>query len=216
MNIYKKFLKRIFDIIIAATFLLLFIPLMIIVSLLIKLEDGGEVFYKGLRIGRNGRPFHIIKFRTMVMDADKMGGSSTSNDDPRITRIGRVLRKYKLDELPQLINVLKGDMSIVGPRPEVEEYVRLFTEDEMKILSVRPGITDWASIWNPDEGKVLSKYDDPDRAYMEIIRPKKLELQKKYIDELSFISDVKIILLTIKTVIFRRQAHHSILQEINQ
>ena len=137
----------------------------------------------------------------MVINADKIGGPSTSDDDPRITRIGRWLRKYKLDELPQLINVMKGDMSIVGPRPEVKRYTDLFTEEEKIILSIRPGITDWASIWNADEGAILAGAEDSEQAYMELIRPTKLKLQMKYVRERSFLVDIKIIFLTIMVII---------------
>jgi len=135
----------------------------------------------------------MMKFRTMVANADRIGGSSTPDDDPRITRVGRWLRRYKLDELPQLVNVLKGEMSIVGPRPEVPEYVAMLTEDEREILSVRPGMTDWASIWNSDEGAALAGSDDPERTYLEKIRPEKIRLQREYIRRRSFWVDMRII-----------------------
>jgi lipopolysaccharide/colanic/teichoic acid biosynthesis glycosyltransferase len=136
----------------------------------------------------------------MVIDAENQGASSTSDDDPRITRIGKWLRKYKLDELPQLINVLRGDMSIVGPRPEVKKFTDLFSEEEKAILTVRPGITDWASIWNPDEGALLKGSLDPDRDYLEKIRPEKVRLQLKYVTERSFWIDLKIIFQTLLEV----------------
>jgi len=139
----------------------------------------------------------------MVADAEKIGGPSTADDDPRITKLGRFLRKYKLDELSQLINVLRGEMSLVGPRPEVQHYVDMFTEEEKAILSVRPGITDWASLWNPDEGAILAGSPDPEKAYMEKIRPQKLKLQLKYVRKHSFWIDLKIILLTLKSIIIR-------------
>ena len=139
----------------------------------------------------------------MVVNAEKLGGSSTADDDPRITKTGKFLRKYKLDELPQLINVLKGEMSFVGPRPEVQHYVDMFTEEEKAILDVRPGITDWASLWNPDEGAILKESKDPEKAYIEKIRPKKLKLQLKYVRKRSFWIDLKIILLTLKTIMIR-------------
>jgi lipopolysaccharide/colanic/teichoic acid biosynthesis glycosyltransferase len=137
----------------------------------------------------------------MVVNAENMGGTSTADDDPRITRVGRFLRRYKLDELPQLINVLKGEMSVVGPRPEVPFYVNMFTEEEKAILNVRPGITDWASIWNPDEGAILAGSPDPEKAYMEKIRPEKIRLQLKYIRERSFWVDLKIIFQTLVTIL---------------
>lgn len=203
MGVYEKHMKRMIDIVISLSALLALVPALIAIAIIIKIEDKGDSLYRGIRVGKGGREFNMYKFRTMVMNATDIGGSSTSDYDPRITNIGRALRKYKLDELPQLINVLKGDMSIVGPRPEVEEYVNMYNDDEKRILRVRPGITDWASLWNPDEGAVLSRYPDPDKAYLEIIRPKKLELQKKYVDELSFINDMRIIIMTMRTIIRR-------------
>ena len=183
---------------------MLFSPVFIVLSWLIR-KDGGSVFYRGERIGLHGAPFRIFKFRTMVVDAEKIGGASTADDDARITPVGKFLRKYKLDELPQLINVLKGDMSIVGPRPEVKHYTDLFTEEEKDILSVRPGITDWASIWNADEGAVLAGAVDPEKAYMESIRPKKLKLQMMYVRRHSLFIDFKIIWLTLLAIIRARE-----------
>ncbi len=198
--------KRIFDVIVSAIGLIMLLPVMLVIAYLIKREDGGPVFYRGVRVGRYGKSFRIYKFRTMVVDAEKLGGPSTADDDPRITRIGKILRKYKLDELPQLINVLKGEMSLVGPRPEVKFYVDMLSEEEKKlILSVRPGITDWASLWNPDEGAILAGSDDPERTYMEKIRPTKIKLQLKYVKERSFWTDLKIIFLTILTVITKKR-----------
>jgi len=197
--------KRIFDIIASGIGLIVLSPLMLIIAYLIKKEDGGPVFYRGVRVGKYGKPFRIYKFRTMVVDAEKIGGPSTADDDPRITRVGKILRKYKLDELPQLINVLKGEMSIVGPRPEVQFYVDMFTEEEKDILSVKPGITDWASLWNPDEGAILAGSPDPEKTYMEKIRPTKIRLQLKYVKERSFWIDLKIIALTILTVITKKR-----------
>jgi lipopolysaccharide/colanic/teichoic acid biosynthesis glycosyltransferase len=171
------------------------------IAILIKKEDGGPVFYRGSRVGRFGKLFRIFKFRTMVVNAEKHGGPSTADDDPRITKIGKFVRKFKIDELPQLINVLKGEMSFVGPRPEVQVYVDMFTEEEKAILSVRPGITDWASIWNPNEGAVLAGSPDPEKTYMEKIRPEKIRLQLKYVRERSFWNDLKIIAQTIVAII---------------
>ncbi len=196
-------LKSLFDTVFSFIGLVVFLPLMATIVILIRKEDGGPIFYRGIRIGRYGKPFKIFKFRTMVVNAEKLGGPSTADDDPRITKTGKYLRKYKLDELPQLINVLKGEMSFVGPRPEVQQYVDMFTEEEKAILSVRPGITDWASLWNPDEGAILKGSKDPERAYMEKIRPEKLKLQLKYVREGSFRIDLKIILLTLKTIMIR-------------
>jgi lipopolysaccharide/colanic/teichoic acid biosynthesis glycosyltransferase len=194
-------LKYLFDKILSSLGICTLAPLFLALFILIKSEDGGPVFYRGTRVGKYGRPFRVFKFRTMVVDAEKNGTSSTSDEDPRITRIGKFLRKYKLDELPQLINVLKGDMSIVGPRPEVKKFTELFSEEEKAILTVRPGITDWASIWNSDEGSVLAGAEDPDRAYFELIRPTKIKLQLKYVRESSLITDLKIILLTLLAIV---------------
>jgi lipopolysaccharide/colanic/teichoic acid biosynthesis glycosyltransferase len=189
-------MKRVFDLALSLLGFLICWPFLVVIGCMIRSEDKGPIFYRGERMGRNGIPFHIFKFRTMVVDAEKKGGSSTANDDPRVTSIGRKLRKYKLDELPQLLNVFRGDMSIVGPRPEVRLYTDMFTDEEKAILSVRPGITDWASIWNPDEGSVLAGAEDPEEAYMRLIRPTKVRLQLRYVGEQSLATDFKIIFLT--------------------
>ena len=196
-------LKRLFDIVFSTIGLMMFSPLLLVIAFLIKKEDGGPIFYRGVRVGRYGKSFNIFKFRTMVVNAEKIGGPSTADDDPRITRIGKFIRKYKLDEMPQLINVLKGEMSFVGPRPEVEHYVNMFTEGEKAILTVRPGITDWASLWNSDEGAILAGSPDPEKTYIEKIRPMKLKLQLKYVKERTFLTDFKIIFLTLKTIFIR-------------
>lgn len=189
-------MKRTFDIVTAAVGLVLLSPLLCLVALGIKREDGGPVFFRGLRVGRYGRPFRIYKFRSMVVDAERRGAASTAANDPRITRIGAFLRRYKLDELPQLINVLLGDMSLVGPRPEVQKFTDLYTDEEKLLLTLRPGITDWASIWNCDEAAVLAGAADPDQAYLELIRPKKIFLQLKYAREHSLRTDLRILFLT--------------------
>ncbi len=200
----QQSLKRAFDIITSLLGLLLLSPVLVCVGYLIWKEDGFPILYRGTRVGKDGRIFNILKFRTMVRNAEKMGGSSTADDDPRITKLGKRIRKHKLDELPQLLNVLRGDMSIVGPRPEVQHYVDLFTPEERAILSVRPGITDWASLWNPDEGALLAGSPDPEKTYLEKIRPQKLRLQLKYVRECCFAVDLKIIVLTLNTLMFRR------------
>jgi len=196
-------IKRTFDLACSLFGLTVLSLVFIMIGILIKLEDGGSVFYSGVRVGLNGIKFRMFKFRTMVLNADKMGGSSTADDDPRITKVGKLLRKYKFDEMPQLINVLIGEMSFVGPRPEVPFYVEMFTPEEKKILSVRPGITDWASLWDSDEGAILAGSLDPEKTYMEKIRPQKLRLQLKYIREHSFLGDIQIIFQTILKVIKR-------------
>jgi lipopolysaccharide/colanic/teichoic acid biosynthesis glycosyltransferase len=194
-------MKRTMDFCVSAAGLLLLSPVLFFISWRIRNQDGGPVFYRGARVGFHGKPFRIYKFRTMVVNAEKIGGPSTADDDPRITGIGKFLRKNKLDELPQLINVLKGEMSIVGPRPEVKHYVDMFSEEEKAILTVRPGITDWASIWNSDEGAVLAGSADAEKAYMEKIRPEKIRLQLKYVRERSLWVDVKIIFETIRIIV---------------
>ena len=195
--------KRLFDIVAATGGLLVLSPVLFFIALRIRREDNGAVFYRGERVGLHGKSFRIFKFRSMVVDAERLGASSTSDDDQRITSIGKFLRKYKLDELPQLINVLTGDMSLVGPRPEVKKFTDMYTKEERAILTVRPGITDWASIWNPDEGSLLAGSTDPDKDYLEKIRPEKIRLQLKYVRERSFWHDIKIILLTLKTMLFK-------------
>lgn len=173
-------------------------PVFLWVVLKIKLDDGGPIFYKGRRVGKGGKLFKMYKFRTMVIGADKLGGPSTAADDPRLTKIGLFLKKYQLDELPQLINVFKREMSLVGPRPEVEMYVDMMTaEQKNAILSVRPGMTDYASLWNFHESEILKGAKDPEIAYQKLIRPKKLALQMRYVKERSLWVDIRIIFLTI-------------------
>jgi lipopolysaccharide/colanic/teichoic acid biosynthesis glycosyltransferase len=171
-------------------------PLLALAALMVKLSSRGPVFYRGTRVGLNGTLFPMLKFRTMVVDAESLGGSATAADDPRITRFGKFLRRYKLDELPQFFNVLLGDMSLVGPRPEVQKYVNLYSPEEKEILTVRPGITDWASIWNSNEAAVLEGSRDPERTYEELIRPTKLALQILYVRDHSFFVDLKIMFHT--------------------
>jgi lipopolysaccharide/colanic/teichoic acid biosynthesis glycosyltransferase len=203
MDILDDFFKRAFDISSSLIGLVCLSPIIFLSAGLIRLSSSGPVFYRGLRVGRYGKTFRIFKFRTMVADAESRGASSTSDDDPRITRIGKFLRKYKVDELPQLINVLRGEMSIVGPRPEVKKFTDLFSVEESTILTVRPGITDWASLWNPDEGALLHGSLDPDRDYLEKIRPEKVRLQLKYVRERSFWTDLRIIFQTLQVVVKR-------------
>jgi lipopolysaccharide/colanic/teichoic acid biosynthesis glycosyltransferase len=196
-------MKRFFDIIFSLFGLVLFSSLLLIIAFLIKNEDGGPVFYRGIRVGRYGKLFKIYKFRTMIVDADKIGGTSTPDDDPRITKIGKFLRKYKMDELPQLINVLKGEMSLVGPRPQVQWAVELYREEEKRLLTVRPGITDYASIVFKNEAEILKGSTDPDKDYLEKIAPEKIRLGLKYIDNRSFWVDMEILFSTIK-VLYKR------------
>jgi lipopolysaccharide/colanic/teichoic acid biosynthesis glycosyltransferase len=181
---------------VATIALVIVAPLLALAALMVKLSSRGPTFYRGTRVGLNGELFPILKFRTMVVDAELLGGSATAADDPRITRFGKFLRRYKLDELPQFFNVLLGDMSLVGPRPEVQKYVNLYSPEEKAILTVRPGITDWASIWNSNEAAVLEGSRDPERTYEELIRPTKLALQLLYVRDHSFFVDLKILFHT--------------------
>ncbi len=199
--------KRLFDIFASLLGLIVFSPILAVICVAIKLESPGPIFYRGSRIGRRGNPFRIFKFRSMVVNAETLGASSTSLDDPRITRVGTIVRRLKLDELPQLINVLIGDMSFVGPRPEVKRFVDQYTDEEKKILTVRPGITDWASIRFHNEGEILaaSGIADPDEAYAVLIRPEKLRLQLAYVASHSFLTDLEIILATIHTVLAKHE-----------
>jgi lipopolysaccharide/colanic/teichoic acid biosynthesis glycosyltransferase len=194
-------IKRIFDATAAAVGLALVAPLFVVIALAVKLGSAGPVFFRQERMGQNFRPFRIYKFRTMVADAPKLGGQITAGADPRITSVGRILRKSKLDELPQLINVLAGDMSLVGPRPEVPRYVELFRDDYRTVLSVRPGITDLASVKYRDENELLGGAADPDRVYIEQILPDKIALAKEYIARQSLIYDVGLILQTLLKIV---------------
>jgi lipopolysaccharide/colanic/teichoic acid biosynthesis glycosyltransferase len=189
--------KRLLDIVVSLVGLALCGPIMVMITMLIKVTSPGPVLYRGRRVGLAGRPFYILKFRSMVVDAERLGGSATAGDDPRITPIGAFLRRYKLDELPQLINVLSGDMSVVGPRPEVQKYVDLYTEAERRILTLKPGITDWASIWNSNEAEVLEGSGDPEKTYEQLIRPTKLRLQLLYHQNHSLPTDLKILIHTL-------------------
>ena len=191
-------MKRCIDVIVSSVALIVALPVLVPAAVLIKIDSPGPLIYPSVRVGWRGRRFKMYKFRTMVARADQIGGPSTPRDDPRITRVGRWLRRFNLDELPQLINVLKGEMSIVGPRPEVPQYVELFTEEEKAILSVRPGITDWATLWVRNEGKILEGSDDPERAYMERVWPEKHRLQLEYVRNHSLWVDTRIMLRTLK------------------
>ncbi|MBL8048639.1 MAG: sugar transferase [Chthonomonas sp.] len=188
--------KRLFDIVVSALGLIIFSPILLAVALWVKLDSSGPVFYRGERTGKDDKPFRIFKFRSMVVNADKIGASSTSGDDRRVTRSGKFIRKFKIDELSQFINVLIGDMSMVGPRPEVKKFTDMYTAEEKRILDLRPGITDWASIWNSDEGRILEGLEDADAGYEKYIRPGKIQLQLRYRDNHSVGTDIKILMYT--------------------
>jgi lipopolysaccharide/colanic/teichoic acid biosynthesis glycosyltransferase len=195
--------KRLFDLAASAIGLALLWPVLFLIALAIKLTAPGPAIYAARRVGRHGRIFCMYKFRTMVVGADRMGGSCTSAGDPRVTGTGVWLRRHKLDELPQLFNVLRGEMSLVGPRPEVEEFVQLFSTEERAILSVLPGITDWASVWNCDEASALAGSADPELTYRKTIRPEKLRLQLEYVRRRSFWIDLTILFATLKLLLWR-------------
>lgn len=190
-------LKRLFDIFVSLTGLLLLLPLFFVIGLLVRFDSPGSVFYRQQRVGKNRRLFRIFKFRTMQLNSDSKGLLTVGGRDPRITRSGYFLRKYKLDELPQLLNVLIGDMSFVGPRPEVKKYVDLYTSQELQVLNVRPGITDFASLEYFSENQLLATSDDPETTYIQEIMPAKLKLSARYIEEASLLTDVKIMGRTI-------------------
>ena len=196
-------MKRLFDILFSLFILLFFLPFGILLSVLIMLESKGGVFYKQERIGKNGNPFYLLKFRSMRTDADKLGKLTVGMRDPRITRIGYFIRKFKLDEFPQFINVLKGEMSIVGPRPDVKEYVDLYTAEQRTILLVKPGITDYASLEYFEESDLLAKSTDPEKTYIEEIMPAKIKLNQKYIANPTLLVDLKIIFLTAKRILVK-------------
>ena len=193
--------KRAMDIVLSACALAVLWPLLLLIALAIWIDDPGPVFYRQVRVGRNGKTFRIFKFRSMVMDADKKGLAITVGRDSRITRVGAFLRKTKLDELAQLLNVLFGQMSFVGPRPEVPKYVELYTPYQRQVLLVRPGITDYASIAYRNENDLLAGAPNPETMYIEQIMPDKIELNMKYLLEISPLADIRLILKTIVAVI---------------
>lgn len=193
--------KRVFDFLFSVIGLVAITPVMLLLALIITIDSKGGVFYKQVRIGKNQKPFSLYKFRSMRTDADKKGLLTVGNNDSRITKIGYYLRKYKLDELPQLINVLFGNMSFVGPRPEVEKYVKLYNQEQLMVFNVKPGITDWASIKYVNENEILAKSSQPEKTYIEEIMPAKLKLNLEYVKHNNVFVDIKIILLTIKAII---------------
>ncbi len=196
-------LKRAFDLLAAGLGLVVLSPAFLVIALAIRLGSPGPVFFRQERIGLGGRPFRILKFRTMRVDAEKLGGQLTVSADPRVTRVGAVLRKGKLDELPQLVNVVAGDMSLVGPRPEVPRYVARYDDRQRRVLEVRPGITDPASIAYRNENDLLDAAADPEATYLSEIMPAKLELNLAYLERRSLVSDIGIIFRTLGEI-FRR------------
>jgi lipopolysaccharide/colanic/teichoic acid biosynthesis glycosyltransferase len=199
-------IKRSLDIAISLIGLIFFSPILLFVSFLVWSNDKKSPFYVPPRVGKKGTIFYMVKLRSMVVNADKVGIDSTSNNDQRITSIGQIIRKYKLDELTQLWNVLRGNMSLVGPRPNVKAEVDLYTDDEKELLSVKPGITDFSSIVFSDEGKILENKEDPDLAYNQLIRPWKSRLGLIYIKHQSILLDIEIIIYTLVALISKRTA----------
>lgn len=195
--------KRIMDICGALVGLIILFILLLPVAVLIKLEDGGPVFFRQVRVGRRGRHFNIIKFRTMVPGAGATGRQLTVGEDPRLTRVGRRLRRYKLDELPQMFNVLRGEMTLVGPRPEVPRYTAMYNREQRRVLELTPGITDPASLLYRDESSLLAGAADPERDYVEKIMPEKLRLNLAYAARATVCSDLKVIWRTVFCIFFR-------------
>ncbi|MDD7409781.1 sugar transferase [Fusobacterium gastrosuis] len=189
-------LKRIFDIVFSIFGIVFFLPVFLIIGVLIKLDSKGEIIFKQTRVTKDGKEFKIYKFRTMIKETEG-NKQITVGKDNRITKVGSFLRKTKLDELPQLFNIIKGEMSFVGPRPEVPKYVSYYTDEQKEILKVRAGITDYASIYFSNESEILGQQNDPEKYYIEEIMPYKIKLNKKYIDNMGIITDIKIIILTI-------------------
>lgn len=195
-------MKRLFDIFFSLWVLLVLGPFLFVISLIIAFSSKGGVFYIQKRVGKNNVDFGLIKFRTMRLDADKMGKITVGMRDPRITKIGYFLRRFKIDELPQFINVFLGQMSIVGPRPEVREYVDLYNQDQKRVLSVPPGITDFASLKYFKENELLGNAENPQKVYVEEVMPEKLRINLEYVETASFGTDIKIIWLTFKRIVF--------------
>ena len=194
-------MKRFLDVILSALVLVILSPLFIIIAIIITCESRGGVIYAQTRVGRYNKDFKLLKFRTMYTGSDQKGLITVGEHDARITRFGYFLRKSKMDEFPQLLNIIKGDMSIVGPRPEVRHYVDMYTEEQMKVLSVRPGLTDFASLVYIDENKLLENQEDPEEFYIKEMMPRKLELNLKYIEQQSVKTDAILIFKTLKAIV---------------
>jgi lipopolysaccharide/colanic/teichoic acid biosynthesis glycosyltransferase len=205
-----KSLKRVTDIFLSLIAIILFSPVFLLVPIFIKLDSRGPAFFVHRRIGKDFKPFGLYKFRTMIHDPAGKGASLTANGDLRITRTGKILRKTKIDELPQIFNVLKGEMSFVGPRPEAGKYVELFRGDYEEILKIKPGITDYAAIEFRNEEEILEKYDNIEEAYIKEVLPQKIRLYKKYIREKGFLKDLHLLLLTVQRIIKWKAGQHDL------
>ena len=197
-------MKRLFDIVISLTALIVLLPVFIVLAVLIKLDSVGHVFYNQRRVGKNGKEFYMHKFRTMHVNSDKLGLLTVGDHDSRITHLGYFLRKSKLDELPQLWNVLVGEMSIVGPRPEVSKYVDMYNDRQRNVLNVRPGLTDPAALEYINESKILESFDHPEEAYIKYVMPRKLELNLDYIERRNFFTDLFIMVRTLMRIVMPR------------
>lgn len=196
-------MKRLFDIVASGLGLVVLSPVFAVLAVWIKADSKGPVFYRQTRVGRDNKDFRLFKFRSMRPDSDKLGLITVGGHDPRVTRSGYYIRKYKLDEFPQLINVFRGDMSLVGPRPEVRKYVDMYSPEQMRVLSVRPGITSLASIRYRNENDILAASDDPDRCYIEKVMPDKLAIDLEYVDRATLWNDIKLIFSTFKEIIVK-------------
>jgi len=194
-------MKRVFDLILSSLGIFILWPFYLLISFIIIIDDPGPIFFIQKRVGKGGKLFGLIKFRTMRVNAEKRGFLTVGDRDNRITRVGYYLRKFKIDELPQLINVVKGDMSLVGPRPEVLRYVNMYTAEQRKVLDLKPGITDHASIEYINENEILAKSDDPEKTYVEEVMPKKLEMNLAYIRRRNLVTDLGVILKTILKIV---------------
>ncbi|MAC96400.1 MAG: glycosyl transferase [Flavobacteriales bacterium] len=194
-------MKRLFDILSSAIAFILLSPILIVLAVAIMIDSKGGIFYKQKRIGKNGKAFMLYKFRSMRTGSDRKGLITVGSNDDRTTKVGRFIRKYKLDELPQLINILKNEMSVVGPRPEVEKYVQLYTAEQQKVLNVKPGLTDLASLAYINENEILGQAKDPEKTYVEQIMPAKLRLNLEYIEKQSFWFDLQIIAKTLMRIV---------------
>jgi len=195
--------KRCFDIVLSLTAIIILLPLFLIIAIAISLDSRGGVLYKQKRVGKDNRDFYLYKFRSMYTGSEKSGLLTIGGKDPRVTPVGCFIRKYKIDELPQLFNIIKGDMSFVGPRPEVRKYIAKYTTDQMRVLEVKPGLTDLASLEYLDESEILAHSANPEELYINKIMPDKLALNMKYIEQQSFMFDVGLLLKTIKKIVFR-------------
>ncbi len=201
--------RRVFDTAVAGLGLAISSPVLLAAAVAIKLDSPGPVIFRQKRVGLNGAPFEILKFRTMRVDAEKVGAQLTVGADPRITKVGAFLRAWKIDELPQLVNVVKGEMALVGPRPEVPRYVELYTAEQRRVLSVRPGITDPASIEFRNESELMAGQADPERYYREVIMPRKVQLNLAYLARRSLGSDLGMLFATVKAVLLGREGEEA-------